>query len=145
MVMRPSGSSMTGFSGWVVCCSRRICCWAFAVPNSLLWAFFLSEQLGFNLLVDTSTSLCMFPLWHDTCFVLVLGFSFHSVESLNHYLAEAVGALHQAEAKAAALAVPVFSTALMPVLLSFIVFELLGNPCDWDGGMDYETSGHFQL
>ena len=42
------GFFMTGFSGWVVCFSRRICCWAFAVPNSLQWVFFLSEQLGFN-------------------------------------------------------------------------------------------------
>jgi len=47
--------------------------------------------------------------------------------------------LHQIEAKAAALAVPVFSTALMPVLLSFIVFELLGITCHWEGAMDYET------
>ena len=81
------GFFMTGFSGWVVCFSRRICCWAFAVPNSLQWVFFLSEQLGFNHFQSTFgrmwtlvlSCVCFFER-HDTWFVLVIGLSFRLAE-----------------------------------------------------------------
>lgn len=60
----------------------------------------------------------------------------HAVEQ-HVDVCRAVGGIRVPEAKAAALAVPVYSSSLIPVLLSFIIFELLGTECVQSNQVDH--------